>query len=184
MKPGMTPGQTATVEVVVDEMMFASFEGRVVHPIYGTAAMIAHMELAGRRIILPYLEPHEEGVGYAIAVRHLAPTVAGMRVTARATLTEVRGNRIICRVEAHNARGLIGEGAFTQVILNRIDLEGRISALQHERSREERDALRGARQTKERTDAVPHTGQDGVAGFDDLDGVLGHRRAMGPGGGG
>src|SRR6478672_9369587 len=78
MKPGMKPGRTAMVEVVVDATMFAAFEGRVVHPVYGTAAMIAHMELAGRRIILPYLEPHEEGVGYEIAVRHLAPTVAGM----------------------------------------------------------------------------------------------------------
>jgi fluoroacetyl-CoA thioesterase len=132
MKLGMTPGQTATVEAIVDETMFAAFAGQVIHPIYGTAAMIAHMELAGRRIILPYLEPHEEGVGYAIAVRHLAPTVAGMRVTARATLTEVRGNRVICRVEAHNPRGLIGDGTFTQVILNRVDLERRIDALQRE----------------------------------------------------
>jgi len=134
MKPGMAPGQTATVEVVVDATMFAAFEGRVVHPVYGTAAMIAHMELAGRHIILPYLEPHEEGVGYEINVRHLAPTVAGARVTARATLTEVRGNRVICCVEAHNDRGIIGEGTFTQVILNRKDLEERIVALQREKS--------------------------------------------------
>lgn len=123
------PGQTAMVEIVVDATMFAAFEGRVVHPVYGTAAMIAHMELAGRRIILPYLEPHEEGVGYEIAIRHLAPTVVGMRVTARATLTEVRGSRVICRVESRNERGLIGEGTFTQVILNRTDLEERIAAL-------------------------------------------------------
>ncbi len=122
MKPGMEPGQTATVEIVVDETMFAAFEGQVVHPVYGTAAMITHMELAGRRIILPYLEPHEEGVGYEIAVRHLAPTVAGMRVVARATLPAVRGNRVVCRVEAHNDRSLIGEGTFTQVILRKADL--------------------------------------------------------------
>lgn len=132
MKPGMEPGQTATVEIITDETMFAAFEGQVVHPVYGTAAMIAHMELAGRRIILPYLEAHEEGVGYEIAVRHLAPTVAGMRVIARATLTEVRGNRVICHVEAHNNRGLIGEGTFTQVILDRKDLEKRIARLQIE----------------------------------------------------
>jgi fluoroacetyl-CoA thioesterase len=143
MKPGMAPGHTATVAIVVDATMFAAFEGHVIHPVYGTAAMIAQMELAGRRIILPYLEAHEEGVGYEIAVRHLAPTVAGMRVTARATLTEVRGNRVICRVEAHNARGLIGEGTFTQVILNRGELEERISVLQRE-SRAEHDAPHGS----------------------------------------
>src|SRR3954447_8396322 len=130
MKPGLAPGQEATAEVIVDATMFAAFEGRVVHPVYGTAAMIAQMELAGRRIILPYLEAHEEGVGYEISVRHLAPTIAGMRVVARATLTEVRGNRVICRVEAHNDRGLIGEGTFTQVIVNRIDLEVRIAAIE------------------------------------------------------
>jgi fluoroacetyl-CoA thioesterase len=158
MKPGMTPGQTATVAVIVDATMFATFEGQVVHPVYGTAAMIAHMELAGRRIILPYLEPHEEGVGYAIDVRHLAPTVAGMRVTARATLTEVRGNRVVCRVESYNERGRIGEGTFTQVILNRTDLEGRIIALQGATSREGSDARHGAPYGEEHTDAVPHTG--------------------------
>ena len=87
------------------------------------------MELAGRRIILPYLEPHEEGVGHAISVRHLAPTIAGMRVTARATLTEVRGNRVICHVEAHNDRGLIGEGTFTQVIVEKTALDRAIQQL-------------------------------------------------------
>lgn len=130
MKPGMAPGWTATVEVVVDATMFAAFEGEVVHPVYGTAAMIAHMELAGRRIILPYLEAHEEGVGYEIRARHLAPTVAGMRVIARAMLTEVRCSRVICRVEAHNTRGPIGEGDFTQVIVPQARIARSIAALQ------------------------------------------------------
>jgi fluoroacetyl-CoA thioesterase len=129
MKPGMEPGQAATVEIVVDETMFAAFEGQIVHPVYGTAAMITHMELAGRRIILPYLEPHEEGVGYEIHVRHVAPTVAGMHVTARATLTEVHGNRVVCRVESHNPRGLIGEGVFTQVIVSISSLQRAVDEL-------------------------------------------------------
>jgi predicted thioesterase len=130
MNPGLLPGSVAEIEVVVDESMFAAFEGKIVHPVLSTVAMIEVMELAGRRIILPYLEPDEEGVGEAIDVRHTAPTVAGMRVRVRATLDRIDGNRIICGVEARNDRGTIGSGTFTQRIVKKSDLAGTIAELE------------------------------------------------------
>ncbi len=128
MRP-IPPGTAAEVRVVVDETMLAAFEGRVVHPVYGTAAMVAHLELAGRTIILPYLEEGEEGVGYAIAVTHLAPTLPGMTVTARATFRETRGRLVVCDVAAYNAWGTIGEGSFTQAIVRRASLDARLAEL-------------------------------------------------------
>lgn len=130
MKPGLQPGSTAEVEVVVDDSMFAAFEGKNVHPVFSTVAMIEQMELAGRRIILPYLEPDEEGVGEAIDVRHTAPAVAGMRVRVRAVLEQIDGNRIICRVEARNDRGTIGSGSFTQRIVKKSELARAIAELE------------------------------------------------------
>ena len=109
--------------------MLAAFEGRVVHAVYGTAAMVAHLELAGRKIILPFLEEGEEGVGHAIAVTHLAPTLPGMTVTARARHRETRGRQVICDVEAFNRWGMIGEGSFTQVIVDRRKLDERLAEL-------------------------------------------------------
>jgi fluoroacetyl-CoA thioesterase len=117
MKPGMEVGQTATVEAVVTPEMFAQFEGSVVHPAYSTVSMVYHMEWASRKIILPYLEDHEEGIGAAVSVKHIAPTTEGETVTVTATLTEVKDNVVITKVEARNHQRLIGIGEVKQVIL-------------------------------------------------------------------
>jgi fluoroacetyl-CoA thioesterase len=117
MKPGMKVGQTAVVEAIVTPEMFAQFEGKVVHPAYSTVYMVYHMEWASRKIILPYLEEHEEGIGGAVTVKHIAPTSQGETVTITATLTELRDNVVITKVEARNKERLIGVGEVKQVIL-------------------------------------------------------------------
>ena len=131
MRP-IPPGTVAEVRVVVDATMLAAFEGRVVHEVYGTAAMVAHLELAGRRVILPYLEEGEEGVGYAIEVTHLAPTLPGMTVTARARFRELRGRQVVCDVAASNELGPIGEGVFVQAIVRKAGLDARLAALRQQ----------------------------------------------------
>ncbi len=135
MRP-IPPGAIAEVRVVVGETMLAAFERRIVHAVYGTAAMVAHLELAGRKIILPYLEEGEEGVGYAIAVTHLAPTLPGMAVVAWAWFREQRGRQIICDVTAFNEFERIGEGSFTQAIVRRASLDARLAKLRAKRNRE------------------------------------------------
>ena len=84
----------ATVEVTVTPEMRAAFDGEVVHEVYGTAAMVGHMELAARRVILEAREEGEEGVGYNVEVTHLAPAPVGSRVTLTARLRAVEGNRV------------------------------------------------------------------------------------------
>ena len=128
MKP-IPPGTTAEVRVVVDATMLAAFEGRVVHEAYATAALVTHLELAGRKIILPYLYEGEEGVGYALAITHLAPTVPGMTVTAQARYRETQGRFVVCDVAAFNELGTIGEGTFTQAIVRRASLDARLAEM-------------------------------------------------------
>ena len=118
MKPGLRPGAEASVTVTVTPDMLATFEELgAVHALYATWSMVRHMELACRKVILPYLEPDEGAVGHSISVTHLGPSRVGDRVTARARLLEIRGNRIVCAVEAHNQSGKIGEGTQVQVLL-------------------------------------------------------------------
>ena len=117
MKPGMKVGDTAVVEAVVTPDMFAQFEGNVVHPAYSTVSMVYHMEWASRKIILPYLEEHEEGMGAAVSVKHIAPTAEGSTVTVTATVTEIRDNVVVTKVEAKNETQVIGIGEVKQVIL-------------------------------------------------------------------
>ncbi|WP_409253074.1 thioesterase family protein [Bacillus sp. SCS-153A] len=117
MKSGMTVGQTASVTATVTPDMFAQFDGEVVHPVYSTVSMVYHMEWASRKIILPFLEEGEEGMGGAVSMKHIAPSSEGTNVTITATLTELRSNVVITKVEARNENGLIGLGEVKQVIL-------------------------------------------------------------------
>ncbi len=120
MKPGLRQGAEAAVTVTVTQEMLATFEELgPVHPLYATWSMVRHMELACRKIILPFLEPGEEAVGYSINVTHLAPTEVGDQVTARARLVTVTGRKIVCAVEAFNSKEKIGEGTQVQMLVRK-----------------------------------------------------------------
>lgn len=118
MRP-IPAGYTATFTLTVTPEMTVDFEelGQV-HPVYATYWMAKHMELVGRKVLLPFLEPQEEGIGYAVNVRHLAPALPGMHLTVRGEHLRTAGNRLYVRCEVHNAWGeLVGDGETTQVIL-------------------------------------------------------------------
>jgi fluoroacetyl-CoA thioesterase len=117
MKQGMEIGREETIEIIVTEDMFAAFEGKVVHPVYSTVAMTYHMEWVSRKIILPFLESHEEGMGASVQLKHLAASPLGSIVTLTATLVELRENIVVTKVNASNHLGIIGKGEVKQVIL-------------------------------------------------------------------
>ena len=97
----------------------AAFADGVVHDVYGTACMVRDMEYAARLVLLPLLEPGEEGVGAEVWCRHLAPVPVGAILDLTATATDQSGRRLVCRVEARGADGgLVGEGTVTQVIID------------------------------------------------------------------
>ncbi len=124
------PGHRAEVVVTVTDDMVAWFEELgVVHRVYSTWAMVRHLELASRKVILPFLEPEEDAVGHSVSVTHFAPTPVGARVTARATLLRLEGNRIVCALEAFNEREKIGAGENVQIVLPRATLAERFAAL-------------------------------------------------------
>ena len=118
MRP-IPPGYGADFETAVTDEMLVDFEelGRV-HQVYATYWMAKHMELVGRKILLPFLEDGEEGIGYSVAVRHLAPALPGMRVRILGEHAGTERNRITVRCRAENELGdLIGEGETVQVVL-------------------------------------------------------------------
>lgn len=117
MKQGMEIGRQETIEVKVTEEMFARFEGEVVHPVYSTVAMVYHMEWVSRKIILPFLERGEEGMGGAVTLKHVSPSPLASNVTLTATLTKHEKGKVITDVKAYNESGLIGKGEVTQIIL-------------------------------------------------------------------
>ena len=85
--------------------------------------MILEMELAAQDSTQPFLPGDHTTVGYEICVRHRRPTPVGEWFTVTAELTEVDGRKLLFRVEARNAREIIGDGTVRRTIV-------RIGALQ------------------------------------------------------
>lgn len=125
MKSGLSIGHTETVEIEVTPDMVACFEGKTVHELYSTSFLVQHMELAARKLIVPYLEENEEGMGCHVEVSHLALTLPGMTVEIKATISDIRDNKVVVDVEASNLRGKIARGTVTQAIVDKEWLEKR-----------------------------------------------------------
>lgn len=103
--------------------------GRV-HGVYATYWLARHFELVSRKLSLPFLEEHEEGIGFELTVRHLAPALPGTAIDLQARHVATEGNRLHCECRARSSFGeLLGEGRTTQVILDRSVLEERFERL-------------------------------------------------------
>jgi fluoroacetyl-CoA thioesterase len=112
-------GETATARHrhTVTDADVAAFGGGVVHPVYGTAAMVRDMEYAARLVLLDLLEAGEEGVGAEVWCRHLAPVPVGATVELVATAVEQAPRRLVCEVEARSDGVLVGEGRVVQAVV-------------------------------------------------------------------
>ncbi|MCY0878329.1 MAG: thioesterase [Firmicutes bacterium] len=133
MREGLREGMSATVHTVVTDDMVARLGGQMIHPVLATARMIEWMEWAGRSLILPYLDDDEDAVGFEICVTHTAPTLVGESFSATATFRARAASRIVTDVVAANARGVIGQGVFTQVLIPKAELKRRLEALRKDR---------------------------------------------------
>lgn len=125
MKPELKPGVEREVSFVVTEAMCPAFDGVVVHRVCATWTLVHYMELAGRRVLVDYLEPDEEGVGSSVTCEHAAPAPVGCEVTVRATATRVTDRILDCDVvcfrgERVIARGTTGQRVFPRAVLKRI----------------------------------------------------------------
>jgi fluoroacetyl-CoA thioesterase len=124
MRP-IPAGFTQTLHLTVTPEMTVQFEelGRL-HPVYASYWMAKHFEEAGRKVLLPHLEPGENGLGSEVSVSHTASALPGMGVVITATFERQEGRRVHCALRAVSELGdEIGTGTTTQVVLSqeRID---------------------------------------------------------------
>lgn len=126
MKSGLIKGRTEEVKVTVTPDMFPAFDGQVVHPLFSTSQMVHYMEFAARKIILPFLEDHEEGMGISVDVQHLFPAPEGKEIVCTAIFHEMIGKRVLCEVHAKSGNKLIGRGFVTQTVMPKKEIEKHI----------------------------------------------------------
>jgi fluoroacetyl-CoA thioesterase len=112
-------GESATVDVVVTPAHTVDFdELGTVHPVYATYTMAKHFEEAGRKLLLPHLEPGEAGIGTAVSVEHLAPSWVGDELCVTARCVELRDGRLTCECRASDSFGReLGRGTTVQAVL-------------------------------------------------------------------
>ncbi len=118
-------GHEGSIEARVDQTMTAAAIGSGAVEGLSTPSMIALMEAAAIRAVGDVPEGHVS-VGTHIDVRHLAPTPVGMRVVAKAVVSEVEGRRVVFSLTASDEAGPIGEGTHERYIVR---LEGFVERL-------------------------------------------------------
>ncbi len=113
----LTKGLTFTITQTVTPDKTAEALGSGTLPVYATPAMIALMEEASYKAVAPYLDEGSGSVGTLMNVKHLAATPLGMTVKAQAELLEIDGRRLVFKVTAEDACGIIGEGLHERFII-------------------------------------------------------------------
>ena len=110
-------GIKGTKTVTVNESNTAKTMGSGTLDVFATPALIALMEETCWRSVADELEEGCGTVGTLLEIRHTAPTPVGMEVTCESVLTEVDGRRLVFTVQAHDAKGIVGEGNHERFII-------------------------------------------------------------------
>lgn len=121
MRPGPARGTTVTTEIVVTPAMSATIDGREIHPVYGTGALVADIERICREILEPHLEPGEDAVGARLELLHRAPVPVGETVAITATVATVGPLALVCEILVRHGGSNVARGSFEQRL---VDLEG------------------------------------------------------------
>ncbi|MEY2558285.1 MAG: fluoroacetyl-CoA thioesterase [Verrucomicrobiota bacterium] len=119
------PNAIGTAELVVQQSDCASdlnvgnAEDEKFPPVFATTRMIALMEMAGARVLKPFLREGEMSVGVTVDIIHSAATPIGAKVSAMATYRGRDGKLFVFDVMAHDPAGEIGRGTHKRAIISR-----------------------------------------------------------------
>jgi predicted thioesterase len=118
MEHTVKEGLTYTAIQKVMEKDTAAAYGSGLVEVFATPAMIALMENAALKAVLPDLPKGYNTVGFAVNIKHLKPTPVGMEVKCDATVTKVEGKKLTFQLEAYDEEGKIGEGTHVRYIID------------------------------------------------------------------
>ena len=123
----LTPGTKGRASIVVGEgdlgSVLAAEGGDAFPRVFSTSRMIALMEVAASRALVPLLAPGELSVGVNLDVAHTAATPPGATVTATGTFLRMDGKLYVFEVVAEDPGGEVGRGVHRRAIVARERLE-------------------------------------------------------------
>lgn len=115
----LKPGLTGTAETVVRETNTALAMGSGSLHVFATPSMIALMEQAACNAVAACLNEESTSVGTLVNITHDAATGMGKKVTAIATLTAVKGRKLVFEITAADEDKQIGKGTHERFIVNK-----------------------------------------------------------------
>jgi fluoroacetyl-CoA thioesterase len=124
MNNAIVPGITHTLSLQVNDRLLVTaftrdFSGFAdLPPVFATAFMVGFLEWACIEALKPFLPDGENTVGTHVYLSHVAPTPAGMTVTAHVELIEVKGRTLRFRVDCYDECGLIGSGFHERSVID------------------------------------------------------------------
>ena len=111
-------GLKGSAELVVADEHTARSVGSGKVAVLATPVMINLIEAAALAACEAQLPEGFQSLGIHLDVRHFAATPVGMRVEATAELVGIEARTLSFRVEARDARELIGDGTHQRVVVN------------------------------------------------------------------
>jgi fluoroacetyl-CoA thioesterase len=127
MKESLRPGLSKTACIEIDRCRTIDFmgeEGRV----YGTPYLVRDIEMTCRNLLLDHCDAGEDSVGTAISIKHLAPTLLGMTVEIKATITAVDGRKVAFEVSANDGIDQICTGTHGRFVVDTAKTVERLKA--------------------------------------------------------
>lgn len=116
------PNATGTATLIVGPQdlasSIASVTGDSFPPVFATARMVALMEVAASRVLVPLLGPGELSVGVTVDINHTAPTPVGAEVTATARYAGREGKLFLFEVSCADKGGEVGRGWHKRAIVS------------------------------------------------------------------
>jgi len=119
-EPELNATGTATL-IVRPQHLASSISGETgdsFPPVFATARMVALMEVAASRVLIPLLGPGELSVGVTVDINHTAPTPLGAEVTATARYAGRDGKLFLFEVSASDPGGEVGRGWHKRAIVS------------------------------------------------------------------
>ena len=133
MKEGLEVGAPHTARYEIDKDRTIGFMGEELR-VYATPIMVRDMENTCRLFLEDvYLDKDENSVGARVEIDHMGPTLVGMYVNIKITVTELRGPKVAFEFEVHDQIEQVGRGKHLRFVVlldkQRERLEGKRAQL-------------------------------------------------------
>ena len=127
MKASLQPGLSAVKHIAIDIDRTISFMGEDAR-VYATPRLVGDIEYTCRDLIKEHADDGEDSVGMEVALKHLAPTLAGSTVEIAVRVTSIEGRKVTFDVSAKDELDTVSSGTHARFVVDTSKTKERLKA--------------------------------------------------------